>query len=175
MGLVPGNRVLLRAPNSPMLAACWFAVVKAGGIAVGSMPLLRAKELKQILDKAQISHALCDLRLAEEMKLAAADCPQLRQLRFFNDDSAEGLEAAMARQSATFTNVATAADDTCLMAFTSGTTGAAQGHDAFPPRRDGRLRLLAAARAAADRRTTSSSAARRWPSPSAWAACCCSR
>jgi 2-aminobenzoate-CoA ligase len=127
LGLVPGNRVLLRAPNSPMLAACWFAVVKAGGIAVGSMPLLRAKELKQILDKAQISHALCDLRLADEMKLAAADCPQLRQLRFFGDVSGDGLEAAMARQGTAFGNVDTAADDTCLMAFTSGTTGQPKG------------------------------------------------
>jgi 2-aminobenzoate-CoA ligase len=127
MGLVPGHRVLLRAPNSPLLAACWFAVVKAGGIAVGSMPLLRAKELKQIIDKAQISHALCDLRLAEEMKLAAAECPTLSQLRFFNDGSADGLEAAMARHATAFTNVDTAADDTCLMAFTSGTTGQPKG------------------------------------------------
>ena len=127
MGLVPGNRVLLRAPNNPMLAACWFAVVKAGGIAVGSMPLLRAKELKQIIDKAQISHALCDLRLADEMKLAAADCPVLLQLCFFNDPGANGLEAAMARQPDTFANVDTAADDTCLMAFTSGTTGQPKG------------------------------------------------
>ena len=60
MGLVPGNRVLLRAANSPQLAACWFAVMKAGGIAVGTMPMLRAKELSQIIDKAQVSHALCD-------------------------------------------------------------------------------------------------------------------
>jgi len=127
MGLVPGNRVLLRAPNSPMLAACWFAVVKAGGIAVGSMPLLRATELKQIIDKAQISHALCDLRLADEMKLAAADAPTLQQLCYFNDPGADGLEAAMARQPATFDNVDTAADDTCLMAFTSGTTGQPKG------------------------------------------------
>jgi 2-aminobenzoate-CoA ligase len=124
MGLQSGNRVLLRAPNNPMLAACWFGVVKAGGIAVGSMPLLRAKELKQIIDKAQISHALCDLRLADEMKAAAAQCPQLRALRLFNDDSADGLEAAMAAQPSTFDNIDTAADDPCLMAFTSGTTGA---------------------------------------------------
>lgn len=127
MGLVPGNRVLLRAPNSPMLAACWFAVVKAGGIAVGSMPLLRATELKQIIDKAQVSHALCDLRLAQEMKLAAADGPTLQQLCFFNDAGADGLEAAMARQPTTFDNVDSAADDTCLMAFTSGTTGQPKG------------------------------------------------
>ena len=127
MGLVPGNRVLLRAPNNPMHAACWFGVVKAGGIAVGSMPLLRAKELKQIVDKAQISHALCDLRLADEMQRAAADCPTLRQLRHFNDAGADGLEAAMARQPAEFTDVDTAADDVCLIAFTSGTTGAPKG------------------------------------------------
>ena len=131
MGLVPGNRVLLRGPNHPMLAACWFAVVKAGGIAVGSMALLRAKELKQIIDKAQISHALCDLRLADELRLAAADCPTLRHVRFFHDDDghagSQGLEAAMARQPAAFTNVDTAADDVCLMAFTSGTTGQPKG------------------------------------------------
>jgi 2-aminobenzoate-CoA ligase len=127
MGLVPGNRVLLRAPNSPMLAACWFAVVKAGGIAVGSMPLLRAKELKQIIHKAQVSHALCDLRLAEELQLAAADSPTLRQVRHFNDAGADGLEAAMARQPARFDTLDTAADDVCLMAFTSGTTGQPKG------------------------------------------------
>jgi 2-aminobenzoate-CoA ligase len=127
MGLVPGNRVLLRAPNNPMLAACWFAVVKAGGIAVGSMPLLRAKELAQIIHKAQVSHALCDLRLVDELKLAVADGSALRQWRCFNDDSADGLEAAMARQPTRFDNVDTAADDTALMAFTSGTTGQPKG------------------------------------------------
>jgi 2-aminobenzoate-CoA ligase len=130
MGLQPGNRVLLRAPNNPMLAACWFGVVKAGGIAVGSMPLLRAKELKQIIDKAQISHALCDLRLAHELKLAAPDCPQLREMRFFNDAGADGLEAAMAAMGDNgerFDNIDTAADDTCLLAFTSGTTGQPKG------------------------------------------------
>ena len=65
MGLVGGNRVLLRGANSPMLAACWFGVVKAGGIAVGTMPLLRARELTTIVQKAQLTHALCDARLAQ--------------------------------------------------------------------------------------------------------------
>ncbi|WP_295856009.1 AMP-binding protein [uncultured Xylophilus sp.] len=123
MGLVPGNRVLLRAPNTPMLAACWFAVMKAGGIAVATMPLLRAKELQAIVDKAQVTHALCDLRLADELRTAAEACPVLRQVRHFHDPSANGLEAAMAAQPAQFDTVDTAADDTCILAFTSGTTG----------------------------------------------------
>ncbi|CAM3829447.1 Acetyl-coenzyme A synthetase OS=Castellaniella defragrans (strain DSM / CCUG 39792 / 65Phen)OX=1437824 GN=BN940_15501 PE=4 SV=1 [Castellaniella denitrificans] len=123
MGLVPGNRVLLRAPNNPMLAACWFAVMKAGGIAVATMPLLRAKELKAVLEIGRITHALCDATLAEEMDLAARACPVLRQLRYFKQDGPDGLEAAMARMPAEFRNVETAADDTCILGFTSGTTG----------------------------------------------------
>ena len=127
MDMVPGNRVLLRAPNNPMLAACWFAVVKAGGIAVGSMPMLRAKELTQIITKAQVSHALCDLRLVDELRLAAEGGAPVRQWRCFNDTGPDGLEAAMARQPERFDNVDTAADDTALMAFTSGTTGQPKG------------------------------------------------
>ncbi|MFC4297136.1 MULTISPECIES: benzoate-CoA ligase family protein [Castellaniella] len=123
MGLAPGNRVLLRAPNNPMLAACWFAVMKAGGVAVATMPLLRAKELNAILEIGQVTHALCDAALAEEMNLAARQQPGLRQLRFFHEDGPEGLEAAMARMPADFRNVETAADDTCILGFTSGTTG----------------------------------------------------
>ena len=65
-GLIPGNRVLLRAPNSYMMAACWFGVVKAGGIAVSTMPLFRAKELGVMIEKAQIKMALCDACLKEE-------------------------------------------------------------------------------------------------------------
>ena len=123
MGLVPGNRVLLSAPNNPMLAACWFAVIKAGGIAVATMPLLRAKELTAIIEKGRISHALCDLCLAGEVQAAQRQAPVLQQVRFFNHPGAQGLEAAMAHHSDRFDNVDTAADDTCLLAFTSGTTG----------------------------------------------------
>jgi 2-aminobenzoate-CoA ligase len=130
MGLVPGQRVLLRGANSPMLAACWFAVVKAGGIAVGTMPLLRARELVAIAQKAQVSHALVDARLAEEFDLALPQCPTLRQVRRFGSAAdavaaaaPDSLQALAARKPATFANVDTAADDVCLLAFTSGTTG----------------------------------------------------
>ena len=123
MGLVPGNRVLLRAANKPMLVACWFAVMKAGAIAVATMPLLRAKELTQIIEKGRVTHALCDQALRAELDAAIAQAPRLAQLRCFGDASAQGLEAAMARHPQPFVNVDTAADDTCLFGFTSGTTG----------------------------------------------------
>jgi len=123
MGLVPGNRVLLRSANNPMAVACWFGVIKAGGVAVATMPLLRAKELGQIIDKGQITHALCDRGLAAELASARAQHPQLREVCHFNDPADDGLEALMGGQSAEFDNVPTAADDTCILAFTSGTTG----------------------------------------------------
>ena len=123
MGLVPGNRVLLHAPNNPMMVACWFAIIKAGGIVVATMPLLRAKELTVIVARAQISHALCDASLSAEMQATALQSPTLKQLRHFNYQGPDSLEAAMQRHSPHFDNVATALDDTCLIAFTSGTTG----------------------------------------------------
>jgi len=123
MGLVPGNRVLLRAPNNPMLVACWFAVMKAGGIAVATMPLLRAKELKAIVEIGQVTHALCDAALGEELQQTAIATPLLKHIRHFNYSGPDSLEALMARAPAQFDNVATASDDTCLFGFTSGTTG----------------------------------------------------
>jgi 2-aminobenzoate-CoA ligase len=124
LALVPGNRVLLRGGNSPMLAACWLAVVKAGGIAVASMPLLRAKELTEMVGAARISHALCDARLTAELTRALPDCPTLTTTRTFNPGgNGDDLESLAAGKPATFDNVRTAADDVCLIAFTSGTTG----------------------------------------------------
>jgi 2-aminobenzoate-CoA ligase len=125
--LVPGNRVLLRGPNSPAMAACWFAVIKAGGIAVATMPLLRAKELTQIIDKAQISHALCDVRLADELDAARPGCPTLTTILHFGTEAKGGIEAHAQGKASTFADVATSADDTALIAFTSGTTGKPKG------------------------------------------------
>ena len=127
MGLVPGNRVLLRGPNNPMMAACWLAVFKAGGICVGTMPLLRAKELTEIINKAQISHALCDKRLDGELKLALPNCPGLKTICYWYDDARDSLDALARSKSVEFENVRTAADDTALIAFTSGTTGKPKG------------------------------------------------
>jgi 2-aminobenzoate-CoA ligase len=126
LGLVPGNRVLLRSANNPMMVACWLAVFKAGGIAVGTMPLYRARELGYILNKARVNFALCDIRLEAELKAAAAQAP-LQQIVYFNSDASDSLEARMARKSPEFQACATAQDDVALIAFTSGTTGPAKG------------------------------------------------
>ena len=80
MKLVPGNRVLLRGPNNPMMAACWFGIIKAGCIAVATMPLLRAKELEVIVDKARIGAALCDVRLKDELEIARTRCRDLKRV-----------------------------------------------------------------------------------------------
>jgi 2-aminobenzoate-CoA ligase len=124
MGLKPGNRVLLRGPNNPMMAAAWLAVFKAGGICVGTMPLLRAKELAEIVNKAQITHALCDKRLEAELKLALPGCPTLKMIRYWYDDDTDEL---IKNCSAKFENIDTSSDDVALIAFTSGTTGKPKG------------------------------------------------
>ncbi|HLE66164.1 MAG TPA: benzoate-CoA ligase family protein [Burkholderiales bacterium] len=127
MGLKPGNRVLLRGPNNPVMAACWFAVMKAGGVCVATMPLLRAKELTDIITKAEVSHALCDRRLDAELKAALPACPTLKEIRYWYDDGPHSLDSLTSRQPIPFRNVDTAADDVALIAFTSGTTGKPKG------------------------------------------------
>lgn len=127
LGVKPGNRVLLRGPNNPVMAACWFAVMKAGAVCVATMPLLRAKELTEIINKAQVSHALCDRRLEAELKAALPGCPTLKTLAYWYDDAPDSLDSLALRQPLTFGNVPTAADDVALIAFTSGTTGKPKG------------------------------------------------
>jgi 2-aminobenzoate-CoA ligase len=124
LGLQPGNRVLLRGCNSPWLAACWLAVWKAGGVAVGTMPLLRAKELKQMLQLAKVSHALCEAPLAQELELARLECPELQHVELYG---CTAFEQRIATKADDFDAVDTAAIDPALIAFTSGTTGIPKG------------------------------------------------
>ena len=127
LGFVPGNRVLLRSANNPMMVAAYLAVLKAGGVVVATMPLLRAKEIAYPLKKAKITIALCDHRLAEEMERARTMAPDLQHVVYWGSGKPDGLEALIAEASPDFTAVDTAADDVCLIGFTSGTTGEPKG------------------------------------------------
>src|SRR5215212_9004488 len=119
-GLVPGQRVLLRGPNNPWLVVCWLAVLKAGGVAVTTVPLLRAGELTTIAQIAQVNLALCDHRFTDD--LDAADLGGARVVRY-GGNGADDLTALAAAAPSEFTAVDTSADDVALLAFTSGTTG----------------------------------------------------
>jgi 2-aminobenzoate-CoA ligase len=125
--LATGSRVLLRGSNSPMLAACILAVMKAGYIAVPTMPLLRAGELAVIINKAQVGAALCTNDLRQELEAAQGKAACLHSLVYFHDDAPDSLEHRMAAHPDTFEAVDTAADDICLIGFTSGTTGIPKG------------------------------------------------
>jgi 2-aminobenzoate-CoA ligase len=132
LGVVPGNRVLLRGYNAPMTAACWFAILKAGGVVVCTMPLLRTRELQATADKARIALALCDGRLTAECEpamRATADGAARRGGRVVAwGEAIEGsLDRLMRDKPAHFANRDTAADDVALIAFTSGTTGQGKG------------------------------------------------
>ncbi len=136
LGVVPGNRVLLRGPNNPMMAACWFAVLKAGGVVVCTMPLLRVRELTYIADQAQIRLALCDARVAAECEQAMATTAggfprEGGRVVCFHSALPGSLESlignSLSGKPAWFDNCDTAADDTALIAFTSGTTGQGKG------------------------------------------------
>jgi 2-aminobenzoate-CoA ligase len=113
-----GNRVLIRSANNPMMVACWYAILKAGGVVVATMPLLREKELTTIIDCAQISHAFCDKELEEEMILVKSE--YLKQICIYGNSQ---LEELMKSKPTTFSNYNTNKDSVALIGFTSGTTG----------------------------------------------------
>ena len=123
LGMVPGNRVLLRSANNPTMVALYLAVIKAGGIVVATMPLLRAHELVQILDKAAIGLVLCDAGLREEMELALGRADHSARLVTWSGTAGGELGTLLSGDPAPFTPVASRADDPCLLGFTSGTTG----------------------------------------------------
>jgi 2-aminobenzoate-CoA ligase len=124
-GVRPGNRVLIRAANNPAMVACWLAATKAGAVVVNTMPMLRASELAQIVDKARIALALCDTRLMDELVACAKDSRFLEQVVGF--DGTANHDAELDRIALTkpvrFEAVATGRDDVALLGFTSGTTG----------------------------------------------------
>jgi 2-aminobenzoate-CoA ligase len=125
-GVRPGDRVLIRSANNPAMVACWLAATKAGAVVVNTMPMLRAGELGQIVDKAEIGLALCDTRLMDDLVACAKDSRFLKQVVGFDgtaNHDAE-LDRAALDKPADFAAVETGRDDVALLGFTSGTTGA---------------------------------------------------
>ena len=124
--VAPGNRVLIRSANSPAMVACWLAATKVGAVVVNTMPMLRAKELSQIVVIAQVTHALCDSRMLDEIEDVLRSSDTLQHLMAFdgtqNHDSE--LDRLALEKPVKFDHVKTGRDDVALLGFTSGTTGA---------------------------------------------------
>ena len=125
LGVEPGNRVLIRSANNPAMVACWLAATKVGAVVVNTMPMLRAMELGQIVDKAEITFALCDARLMDEMNACAAASKFLTRVVAFDGTSNHDaeLDQLALEKSVKFDAVQTGRDDVALLGFTSGTTG----------------------------------------------------
>ncbi|SMC98829.1 AMP-binding protein [Rhizobium sp. RU36D] len=124
-GVKPGNRILIRSANNPAMVACWLAATKAGAVVVNTMPMLRAGELAKIVDKAEITLALCDTRLMDDMVACAKDSAWLKQVIGFDgtaNHDAE-LDRAALDKPVKFEAVKTGRDDVALLGFTSGSTG----------------------------------------------------
>ena len=126
-GLVPGGRVLVRSSNHPTLVAACLGVLKAGGVVIPTMPVMRERELAYVLDKARVGFAICDARLSADLLVAAKASKSLENVVLFGSDEPDGLEALMAEASPEFRNADTAADDVALIGFTSGSTGTPKG------------------------------------------------
>lgn len=123
LGFKSGNRVLIRSANNPMFVAIWFAVLKAGGIVVSTMPLLREKELTTMIERAEISHAFCEITLVDELN--AVQCSFLKSVTTFstNSENTSELELLMESKPTEFENFDAGFEGICLIGFTSGTTG----------------------------------------------------
>ena len=125
LGIRPGNRVLIRSANNPAMVACWLAATKAGAVVINTMPLLRASELSEYVNAAEVEFALCDTRLMDELATCASRSKYLRIVTGFDGSSNHDaeLDRLALEKPVTFPAVDTAQDDVALIGFTSGSTG----------------------------------------------------
>nr|WP_319249276.1 AMP-binding protein [uncultured Celeribacter sp.] len=124
-GIVPGNRILIRSSNTPALVACWLGATKAGAVVINTMPMMRKKELKQYIEKAEVKVVLCDMRMLDEIEPCLGECPTLEHVVSFDGTAGQdgALDIAALKKPTDPYWVETGRDDVALLGFTSGSTG----------------------------------------------------
>ena len=126
-GLIPGNRVLLRGPNGYTIFAAWLGVLKAGGVVVATMPLLRPGEIATVIERAQVSHAIVDSRFIGDFRQAVEQTHSIKHIIKYDGDYGHGELETRTASLQPLPPVDTGRDDPCIIAFTSGTTGVPKG------------------------------------------------
>jgi 2-aminobenzoate-CoA ligase len=126
-GLIPGNRVLLRGPNGYTVFAAWLAILRAGGVVVATMPLLRPGEIATVIERAQISHAIVDSRFIGDFRQAVDQTHSVRSIVKYDGDYGRGELETRTAALDPLPPADTGRDDPCIIAFTSGTTGVPKG------------------------------------------------
>jgi 2-aminobenzoate-CoA ligase len=126
-GLIPGNRVLLRGPNGYTIFAAWLGVIKAGGVVVATMPLLRPGEITTVIERAQISHAIVDSRFIGDFRQAVDQTRFVNHIVKYDGDYGKGELETRCASLQPLPPADTGRDDPCIIAFTSGTTGVPKG------------------------------------------------